>query len=82
MVRDIGYAVHNTHLRYAMGGAGYILSRGLLEKWRPLMNQCIVYNEEDKTIAKCILDTLHLEPINLPGFSVSSSMGVVIFCVG
>ncbi|EME30097.1 Chondroitin sulfate synthase 1 [Galdieria sulphuraria] len=64
--RDASWT-RDIHLRYAMGGAGYVLSRGLLEKWRPWMNQCIVYNGEDKNIAKCILDTLHIEPINLPG---------------
>jgi len=67
--RDMARTLEHTDLRYAMGGAGYVLSRGLLEQWRPLMNQCIVYNGEDKTVAKCIWDTLHIEPLNVPGFS-------------
>ncbi|GJQ12999.1 hypothetical protein GpartN1_g4790.t1 [Galdieria partita] len=65
--RDVSKRTVDVDLRYAMGGAGYVLSRGLLEKWRPLMNQCVVYNGEDKNVAQCILDTLHIEPINLPG---------------
>eukprot|EP00871_Galdieria_phlegrea_P003497 jgi/Galph1/4148/GphlegSOOS_G2824.1 len=57
-----------TFLRYAMGGAGYVLSRGLLEKLRPLLHECVVYNGEDKTMAKCIFDSMGIEPTNLPGF--------------
>lgn len=57
------------------GGAGYALSRGLLEKWRPHLKRCVDEADEetgeDRTINNC-LRALGAKPINLVGLHAHS----------
>ena len=55
-------------LSYAMGGAGYLLSRGLLRRLCPQLARCRLFNGEDKTVGHCIHRVLRLSVLNVDGF--------------
>lgn len=67
------------HMLYAMGGAGYMVSRALLAALRPRLasGECPPYNGEDKSVALCIWNTLRIRPINLPGMHYGPPESVI-----
>jgi hypothetical protein len=63
-------------LEYAMGGAGYVLTRPLVEKLVSRMQSCVLYNGEDKDLAACLSRSLNITAVNVPGFWYGSPKSV------
>ncbi|KAF6003550.1 chondroitin sulfate [Cyanidiococcus yangmingshanensis] len=55
-------------LEYAMGGAGYVLTRPLAEQLASRVQECTLYNGEDKDLAVCLRSCQGIEAVNFPGF--------------
>lgn len=55
-------------LEYAMGGAGYVLSRALVATLVSRFQSCRLYNGEDKDLAACVRACPDAEILNVAGF--------------
>jgi len=56
-------------VEYCGGGAGYVISRGLLKRWHPYIKDCPhLPVGEDVSVGKCILDTTGVSGTFVTGF--------------